>query len=48
MRKPMEIIRTCVGAILFAAAIFLLLAAPGFLSDASSTVPIGQTTEAAP
>ena len=46
MRKSMEIIRGCAGAILFAAAIFLLLAAPGFLSDASSTVPIDQMTEA--
>jgi UPF0716 family protein affecting phage T7 exclusion len=33
-------LRVTAGAILTAAAIWLILAAPGFLSDASSTVPV--------
>lgn len=40
MKRSIEIIRIGAGAILFAIAILLVLAAPGFFSDASSTVPL--------
>lgn len=40
MKKSVQIIRVGAGAILIAVAIFLVLAAPGFLSDTSSTVPL--------
>jgi hypothetical protein len=46
MRKAVEVIRVAASALLLAIAIFVILAAPGFLSDASSTVPIGSATEA--
>ena len=40
MRKSIQIIGVTAGTVLAAAAVFLALAAPGFLSDASSTVPV--------
>lgn len=46
MRKTAEIVWIAASAVLFAVAIFVVLAAPGFLSDASSTVPIVQSTGA--
>lgn len=36
-----------VGAIVFAATIFAVVAAPGFLSDGASTVPVGPYTREA-
>jgi hypothetical protein len=46
MRRAVEVFRVVAGAILLAITVFIILAAPGFLSDASSTVPIGSATEA--
>ncbi|GAB0120047.1 Fic/DOC family protein [Acidisoma sp. 7E03] len=46
MRKTAEIVWIATSAVPFAIAIFVVLAAPGFLSDASSTVPIVQSTGA--
>jgi hypothetical protein len=44
MKRALHTLRITAGAILFGAALYLLLSAPGFLSDASSTVPL--STEA--
>jgi hypothetical protein len=44
MRKAIGVARITAGAVLLAIAIFVVLAAPGFLSDASSTVPLGSAT----
>jgi hypothetical protein len=41
MNKAMKVLRIIGSAMLFAIIIFALAAAPGFLSDSSSTVPIG-------
>jgi hypothetical protein len=46
MRKTVEIVRVAAGALLLAITIFVILAARVFLSDASSTVPIGSATDA--
>ena len=46
MNKAIKALRIIASAILLALAVFIVLAAPGFLSDASSTVPIGDTAEA--
>jgi hypothetical protein len=48
MRKAVEVVRIAASALLLAIAIFVILAAPGFLSDESSTVPIGSPMEASP
>ena len=45
MNKAIKALRIVAGAILLALALFIVLAAPGFLSDSSSTVPIGSTAE---
>lgn len=45
MRKAAEIARIAASAVLLAIAIFVILAAPGFLSDASSTIPVGPAPE---
>lgn len=41
MRKAIKALRIIAGATLFAIAIFVIVAAPGFLSNSSSTVAIG-------
>ena len=46
MNKAIKALRIIASAILLALALFVMLAAPGFLSDPSSTVPTGDTTEA--
>jgi hypothetical protein len=38
--KLLQMVCRITGAIVFAMGIYLLLCAPGFLSDASSTVPV--------
>lgn len=43
MNKAMKTLRIIGSAMLFAIIIVVLAAAPGFLSDLSSTVPIGST-----
>ena len=45
MSKAIKTLRIIAGATLFALALFIVLAAPGFLSDSSSTIPIGGTAE---
>ena len=40
MNKALKALRIMSGAILFAFVIFALAAAPAFLSDSSSTVPV--------
>jgi len=40
MNKALKALRIIISAILFAFVIFALAAAPGFLSDSSSTVPV--------
>lgn len=44
MSKALKALRIISSAILFAFVIFALAAAPGFLTDSSSTVPVGSTT----
>ena len=46
MNKAIKALRIIASAILLALALFIVLAAPGFLSDSSSTVPIGDIVEA--
>ena len=46
MSKAVQALRIIAGGILFAIAIYVILAAPGFLSDSSSTVPINIAMEA--
>lgn len=46
MRKAVEVARIAATAVLLAIAIFVILAAPGFLSDPSSTVPLSPAPEA--
>ena len=41
MNKALKALRIISSAILFAFVIFALAAAPGFLTDSSSTVPVG-------
>jgi hypothetical protein len=43
MNKAMKALRIIGSALLFAIIIFILAAAPGLLSDSSSTVPIVTT-----
>lgn len=45
MRTPLGALRLIASALLFAVIIFMLAAAPGFLSDASSTVPVNAARE---
>ncbi len=45
MNRAIKALRIIASAILLALALFIVLAAPGFLSDPSSTVPIGATGE---
>jgi hypothetical protein len=45
MSKAIKALRIIAGATLFALALFIVLAAPGFLEDSSSTVPIGSARE---
>jgi hypothetical protein len=46
MRGLWHALTMLAGAILFAAFIFILACAPGFLTDAASTVPVTSVTEA--
>ena len=45
MSKATKALRIIAGAMLFALALFIALAAPRFLADSSSTVPIGNARE---
>lgn len=45
MNKAIKALRIIASAILLALAVFIVLTAPGFLSDSSSIVPIGDTAE---
>jgi hypothetical protein len=43
MNNALKALRIISSAILFALVIFALAAAPGFLTNSSSTVPVGST-----
>jgi hypothetical protein len=43
--KALRGVRTAIGALLVAAALYALLAAPGFLSDQASTVALRHVQE---
>lgn len=45
MRRAADVARIATSALLLTIAILTILAVPGFLSNASSTVPVGTTTE---
>jgi hypothetical protein len=45
MRTTLRALRLIAGALILAIVLFLLAAAPGFLSDASSTVPVNTVVE---
>ena len=47
MRRVAVAARITIGGLLFAAAILMIMALPGFLTDTSSTVPLASTREAA-
>ncbi len=44
--KSTKLLRLVLGAVLAAAALFTLVAAPGLVSDRDSTVPLTQAREA--
>ncbi len=44
--KPTGVLRLLLGALLAAATLFALVAAPGLVSDRESTVPLTQAREA--
>ena len=46
MSKAVQALRIVAGGFLFAVGIYVIPAAPGFLSDSSSTVPINTAMEA--
>lgn len=45
MRAPRRALALMIGAVLFTAAMTLLMSAPGLLSDRDSTVPLARDTE---
>jgi hypothetical protein len=45
MRTALRALRLIAGALLFAIVLLLFAAAPGFLSDASSTLPVNTDVE---
>ncbi len=40
--KPMQCLKVVMGSVLLAAAAYMILAAPGFLTDEASIVPLDQ------